>query len=205
LYIGDRLYKNKKTGIIGVILTILILIILVVLTNVDITKFSETENIFNKLVMPVQNALTVLKNRVAGNSIFFDDMNSLKENNERLKEENRKLDEGLRELEIIRAENATLREYNNMSEKYREYTTVPAYIIDKNISNLSDTFVINVGTDDGVKENMPVIAGEGLVGVVVSSTRNTSKIRPIIDSGSSVSSTVASSRDTVVVRGITRE
>lgn len=195
------MYKSKKTGIVGIIITIIILIILVIITNIDVNKFSYTENIFNKIVMPVQNGLTILKHKIAGNNIFFEDINSLKEENDKLKEENKKLEEDLRELEIIKAENATLREYNEMSEKYKEYQTVPAYIIDKNVTNLSESFVINVGTDDGVYANMPVIAGEGLVGFVLSSTKKTAKVQPIIDPASSVSSTISTSRDTVIAKG----
>ena len=77
------MYKNKKVGIIGIIITVVILILLVVLTSVDINKFSGAENIFNKLVMPLQNGLTYLKNKVSGNNTFFEDINNLKEENEK--------------------------------------------------------------------------------------------------------------------------
>lgn len=199
------MYKNKKVGIIGIIITVVILILLVVLTSVDINKFSGAENIFNKLVMPLQNGLTYLKNKVSGNNTFFEDINNLKEENETLKEENKKLEEKLRELEIIKAENATLRAYNNMSEKYKEYRTVPAYIINKDISNLSNTMVINVGSDDGVDVNMPVITTEGLVGHIISVTNNTAKVKPIIDPSSSISVAISTSRDSVIVKGILRK
>ncbi|MCL2354951.1 MAG: rod shape-determining protein MreC [Oscillospiraceae bacterium] len=116
--------------------------------------------------------------------------------------ENRRLQEELSRIEIIRAENAILRAYNNMTEMYQEYETVPAYIIDKSISNLSDTFVINVGSNQGVQANMPVISGEGLVGFTISSTRNTAKVAPIIDPASSVSARISTSRDPVITRGM---
>ena len=157
------MYKSKKTGIVGIILTIIILTALVILTNVDTNNFSYAEGIINKLVMPIQNGMTYLKNKIAGNNTFFEDINNLKNENEQLKQEKTKLEESLVELEIIKAENAILREYSNMTDKYTAYKTVPAYIIDKDISNLKDTMVINVGTDNGVYENMPVIASEGLV------------------------------------------
>ena len=89
-----------------------------------------------------------------------------------------------------------------MSEKYSEYKTVPAYIINKDISNLSDTIVINVGKNDGVKENMPVITTEGLVGYVISSTNTTSKVKPIIDPSNSTSAVISTSRESVVLKGI---
>lgn len=157
------MYKSKKTGIIGIVITVIILTGLVILTNVDTNKFSYAEGVINKLVMPVQNGMTYLKNKIFGNNTFFEDINNLKNENKQLKEKNEELEEALRELEIIKAENTTLREYANMTDKYASYKTVPAYIIDKDISNLKSTMIINVGTDDGVYENMPVIASEGLV------------------------------------------
>jgi len=195
-------YKNKRTGIIGIIITIIVLIILVLLTNIKTGSITGIQNAFSKIVMPIQNGLTYLKNKLAGNNAFFEDINNIKAENEALRERNSQLEEALRELEIIKAENATLREYNNMSEKYAEYTTVPAYIINKDISNLSDTMVINVGSNDGIKENMPVITTEGLVGYVLSTTDKTSKIQPIIDPSTSVSASLSTSRDGVIVKGI---
>lgn len=196
------MYKNKKTGIVGIIIAIIVLIALVLLTNIKLGSIQGAQNVFSKLVMPIQNGITYLKNRLSGNNTFFEDINNLQNENKILKEKNKKLEEQLRELEIIKSENATLRSYNNMSEKYSEYTTVPAYIINKDISNLSDTMVINVGSKDGIKENMPVITTEGLVGHVISTTDSTSKIKPIIDPSASVSSAISTTRDSVIVKGI---
>ena len=194
--------KSRKTGIIGIIITVAILIILVATTNIDATKFSGIENTLGKLVMPIQNGLTFLKNKIAGNNTFFEDINNLKDEKQRLEEENRDLKQELSKLEIIKAENTILKEYNKIVQKYEEYKTIPAYIIDKNITNLSEVMVINVWTEQGVYANMPVIAGEGLVGFVISSTKKTAKIQPIIDPASSVSSIISTSRDTVIAKGI---
>lgn len=199
------MYKNKKTGIIGITITIIVLIVLVLLTNIKLGSITGIQNAFSKLVMPVQNGLTYLKNKISGNNAFFEDINNLKSENENLRKENEELEEKLRELEIIKAENATLRSYNNMSEKYADYTTVPAYIINKDISNLSDTMVINVGSNDGIRENMPVITTEGLVGYIISTTDKTSKVKPLIDPSTSVSSAMSTTRDGVIVKGILRK
>jgi len=195
-------YRNKRTGIIGIIITIIVLIVLVLLTNIKTGSINGVENAFSKIVMPIQNGLTYLKNKLVGNNTFFEDINNIKAENEALRQKNNELEEALRELEIIKAENATLREYNNMSEKYKDYITVPGYIINKDISNLSDTMVINIGSDDGISENMPVITTEGLVGYVLSTTNKTSKIQPIIDPAASVSASLSTSRDGVIVKGI---
>lgn len=196
------MYKNKKVGIVGIAITIIVLIILVILTNTDISTFSKPEGFFGNLVMPLQNGLTYLKNKISGNDSFFQDINALKTENKKLQEENNKLKEELKSLEIIKAENATLRAYNNMKTQYTEYETVPAYIINRDISNLSDTMVINVGTDNGIQVNMPVITSEGLVGYTISVTDKTAKVKPIIDASSSTSSQISTSRESVVAHGI---
>ena len=45
--------KDRKGGIVGVIITIIILILLVVFTNTDSEKISIIENIANNIVMPI--------------------------------------------------------------------------------------------------------------------------------------------------------
>ena len=199
------MYKNRKVSIVGIIITIIVLIILVILTNIDGKNFSKIENVFSKIVMPIQNGLTHLKNKIANNNVFFEDINNLKQENENLKQENLKMQDKLKELELIKTENATLRQYANMAEKYTEYTTVPAYIINKDISNLSSTMVINAGKNSGIEVNMPVITEEGLVGYVVSVANSTAKVQPIIDPATSVSSAISTSRDGVIAQGILRK
>lgn len=199
------MYKNNKTSIIGIVITIIVLIILVLLTNINTNKLSGAEDFFSKLVMPIQNGLTHLKNKIAKNDSFFENIDKLDEENKKLKEENSELQKKLQELEIIKTENTTLRQYVNMAEKYSEYKTVPAYIINKDVSNLSETMVINAGKSSGIDVDMPVIAEQGLVGYVVSVTENTAKVQPIIDPATNISGTITTSRDSVIVRGILRK
>lgn len=193
--------KNKKSGIIGIIITVIILVILVVFTNSNVNQVSFVENIFNVLVMPVQNGFTYLKNKISGNDSYFADMDTLKQENEELKQKNSELEQSLRELEIIKAENETLKEYVNLKDKYADYNTIPADVINRDISNYSSTVVINVGTDDEIKEGMTVIADSGLVGHIVSVTSNTAKVQTIVDTASAVTSTISTTDDTIVVQG----
>lgn len=198
---GINMYKKKKNGLVGIIIMIGILIILVVTTNGNVDKFSKAENLFNKMVTPMQNCLVYLKNKRANNTIFLKNIEVLQAENEELQKQNQEMQKLLDELELIKAENEILREYVNLSEQYVEYTTIGAYIINKNTSNFTDTFIINIGTDHGVTTNMAVIAKEGLVGYVISTTNKTAKVQPIIDAASSVSGITNSSRANVIVSG----
>ena len=193
--------RNKKNGIIGIIITIIILIVLVACTNSNVNQLSFIENIFNVFVMPVQNGFTYLKNKISGNDTFFADMDTLKEENAQLKQINSELEQSLRELEVIKAENETLKENLNLKQKYSDYETVPADVINRDISNYSSTIVINVGTDDNVQEGMTVIADSGLVGHIISVTSDTAKVQTLVDTASAVTSTISTTEDTIVVQG----
>ena len=193
--------RDKKGGIIGIIVTIIILILLVVFTNNHSESVSIIENIANVVVVPVENGLTYLKNKLSNNDSFFENINQLKAENEELKQKNSELEQTLREYEIVKNENEQLKQQLNLAEKYGEYTTVPGSIISRDISNYSKTVVINVGSDNGIKENMTVIADEGLVGYVVSVTSNTAKIQTIADSASATSCLASTTRDSMICKG----
>ena len=103
---------------------------------------------------------------------------------------------------MIKAENETLKEELNLSEKYTEYQTKPAYVIDRDISNYSSDIVINIGSEDGVQVNMTVISDKGLVGHVISVNKNSSKVQTIIDTASAVSAAFVNTEKSLVTRGI---
>lgn len=194
------MYK-KKTGIVGVIITIIILIVLVFVSNMNLEQLSYIENAVSSIVMPIQNGLTYLKNKITGNNAFFADINKLQEENENLKTKNAELEQQLREFEIVKSENATLKEYLSLSEQYGNYETKAAYIISKDFSNYNNVFIINIGSADGIKSNMTVISEKGLVGHVISVTDHTAKVQTIIDTASTVSATLSSSRDNLICKG----
>ena len=193
--------RDRKGGIVGVIITIIILILLVVFTNTDSEKISIIENIANNIVMPIENGLTYLKNKINNNDRFFENIDQLKSENATLKKEKSELEQQLREFEIMKNENEQLKQQLNLAEKYGDFTTVPGSIISRDISNYSKTLIINIGSDNGIKEKMTVIADEGLVGYVVSTTKNTAKIQTIIDSASATSCLASSTRDTMICKG----
>lgn len=195
------MYKNKKSGIVGIVITIIILILLVLLTNIENSNLSYLESAASKLVTPIQNGLYLLKNKISGDESVFTSISDLTEENDNLKARNSELEQSLRELENIKTENQTLKEYLNLTEKYGEYKTIPANVINRDISNYAKTVIINVGSKDGIKENMTVISDAGLVGHIISVTDTTAKVQTIVDTASSVSSLMSTTRDSIVCKG----
>ena len=193
--------RNKQNGLFGGIITLIILILLIFLSNVETSKLSYLESLGSKIINPIQKVFVDLKNKITGNTSYFSTMDELKEENNQLKEENKKLEESLRELEILRAEKNTLQEYSNLTNKYSNYETIPADVINRDVSNYGGTIVINVGSNDGVEKNMTVIADKGLVGHVISVTNNTAKVQVIVDPASTVSATISTMEESIICKG----
>lgn len=193
--------KKSKTSAIGIVITIIILIVVIVLSNIGSNRMTLMQNAISNIFAPVQNAYVFIKNKLTSNEQQISDINRLKEDNQSLREENSKLKEAERELEILKSENNTLKEYLNLKNKYTDYESIPAYIIEKTYSNYDKVIVINVGEKDGIKENQAVISESGLVGHVISVTDNTAKVQTILDTASNVSASISTASDSILVKG----
>ena len=103
--------RDRKGGIVGIIITIIILIMLVIFSNVNSEKITSIENVASTIVMPIENGLTYLKNKINNNDKFFQNVNELKTENESLKQKNSELEQQLREYEIMKNENDQLKQF----------------------------------------------------------------------------------------------
>ena len=193
--------RNKQTEILGGIITVIVLILLIFLSNVEVNKLSYLESAASSIINPIQRIFVDLKNKIQGNSVYFSEMETIIQENEELKKKNSELETILREFEMLKAENTTLQEYMNLTDKYSSYQTIPAYVINRDVSNYSSTLVLNVGTNDGIRENMTVIADKGLVGHVISVSENTCKVQVIIDSASTVSCSISTTNESIICKG----
>ncbi len=99
------------------------------------------------------------------------------------------------------AELARLEQLYELDEEYTDYPKVAARIISKDPGNWYDTFVINRGSNDGIRVDNNVIAGKGLVGIVTEVGSNWATVRSIIDDSSNVSAMTVSTDDICVVEG----
>ncbi len=193
--------RNKQTEILGGIITAVILILLIFLSNVEVDKLSYIESVASSVINPIQRVFVDFRNKIQGNSAYFSNLESIMQENEDLKNKNSELETELRELEIIKAENTKLQEYMNLTQKYSSYNTIPAYVINRDVSNYSSTLILNVGEKDGIKENMTVIADKGLVGHVISVENSTCKVQVIIDPASTVSCTISTTGESIICKG----
>ncbi|MGH2692648.1 MAG: rod shape-determining protein MreC [Actinomycetota bacterium] len=125
---------------------------------------------------------------------------SLAERVDQLEIENSELQARLQESATLVAENEELAGILGLAEELNR-KVMGASVIGESSSDFEWAVNIDKGADDGVVEDMPVIAAAGLVGRVVSVYDTTSKIMLIIDPDSKVSARLSSSRDTGLLEG----
>lgn len=127
-------------------------------------------------------------------SVVLDENKELKSKVDDLTEENNQLRQDTYEL-------SRLRELYQLDEKYTGYTKVGARIIEVTADNWSKAFKVDKGSDDGIKKDMNVIAGGGLVGIVTEVGKNYSIIKTIVEDNNSVSGMLIDTNDTCIVEG----
>ena len=128
-----------------------------------------------------------LKTALAENETLKTRVNELTEENTRLRSE---------QFELER-----LRSLYELDQEYMQYHKIGARIIAKDSSSWFSVFRIDKGADDGIKQDMNVIAGGGLVGIVTDVGANYATVRSIIDDSSRVSAMAQQSGDSCIVDG----
>lgn len=194
--------QKNRLKIIFKVLFIIALFVCINLTNGENRKVTVLEEIVSDLITLPQRVVVNVKNyfKEDGN-IFFENIEDLKEKNEALIKENEELKEKALEYEILLAENEVLKKHVKLSDLYPNYSVIVADIIMDSKMSWDYTYTINKGSKDGIEPNMAVIAEDGLVGYIESTTNNTSKIVSILDAGNSISGRVTRTRDTVIAKG----
>ena len=128
-----------------------------------------------------------LKTALAENETLKTRVDELTEENTRLRSE---------QFELER-----LRSLYELDQEYMQYHKFGARIIAKDSGSWFSVFRIDKGSDDGIKEDMNVIAGGGLVGIVTDVGANYATVRSIIDDSSRVSAMAQQSGDSCIVAG----
>ena len=192
--------ESKRSKYILICLTILC-ILLIGVTSINSSVLAPLRTGIGYVLIPVQSGV----NRV-GLAIYnsLSDYSSLKgalEENKQLKEQIASLVEDNNRLQAESFELSRLRKLYQLDEEYMQYSKVGARVIAKDSGDWFQVFRVDKGSADGIKEDMNVIAGGGLVGIVTDVGPNYATVRSIIDDCSRVGAMALQSGANCIVAG----
>ena len=185
------------------ILMLLTLICIMLLFAGYATGYSgePIRTICNYVFVPMQKGLSYVGDAISINNNDTKTKEQLIAENEALQAQVDELSTQITNIRLQQSELVTLRELYELDQTYADYEKTGAHVIARGTSNWFDTFTIDKGSEDGIKVNMNVIAGSGLVGIVTDVGKNYAVVRAIIDDTSNVSGMIVSTTDTCIVSG----
>jgi len=123
----------------------------------------------------VQSPVTTVSSAVTNYLQSFSNLRTAQTDNDVLKQRVQELEVELQQKEDLTAENQRLKSLLVLKEETK-YKILPAQIIGRDPSVWFDALIINRGSLDGVKLNMPIINKGGLIGRVASVSPLTAQI-----------------------------
>lgn len=153
------------------------------------------------IIVPFEKSIASIGQWMTGVQDSFQEKEDLIQKNKELQTTVDTLTEQNNVLLQDQAELARLEQLYELDEEYTDYPKIAARIISKDPGNWYDTFMINRGSNDGIRVDNNVIAGKGLVGIVTEVGSNWATVRSIIDDSSNVSAMTVSTDDICVVEG----
>ncbi len=164
-------------------------------------KLSPVKDAVGTVITPMQRGVNTIGTYISNRLDNFKSISTLQEENTKLREQVDLLSYQNKLLMQDKYELDELRELYELDQQYIDYPKVAARVISKDTNNWYNIFTIDKGIKDGLKKDMNVIAGNGLVGIITEVHYNYSIVRSIIDDNSSVSGEFTKTSDTCFVNG----
>ncbi|MCM1227622.1 MAG: rod shape-determining protein MreC [Clostridium sp.] len=151
---------------------------------------------------PVRQFSNAISDKVSLVIDLFLDSEKYVEENRQLREKISELNDRLIEYEEMKDEIGSLREFIGIKEENEDYKySPPCTVISRSVNDPYGSFVIDKGTKHGISLYDPVVAAEGLVGVITEVADTYSTVRTIFSPEMSVGGLCVESRDTGIVEG----
>lgn len=193
------MFKNKLFKIIMAIIAVLLGMALYAGVNGKLTTFPQ--EVMGAVSMPFRQITAQISQKV---SLWKDRTINIDEiiaENEKLKEENHELKQKQIDYDKIKLENEEYKEFFDIKEENPDFEIATASVVGRDGLDKFASFTIDIGEKDGIEENDVVMSSTGVVGVVVETGYNYSRVYTILNPSVSVACFVSSTRDTGIVTG----
>ena len=155
----------SKKSVLAV-MTVAIAFLLLALAVQGRARLPWLDRVIVAIAAPVNEKLVAVSNNADSVRDFFAALTTMQEENKKLKTEVETLSYANIQMAEIWAENqrlSNLLQYKNDAKNLKLQT---AKVIGKNIGDIKDTVLINLGSNAGLRENMAVVNASGLVGII---------------------------------------
>lgn len=163
-------------------------------------KMTPIRTAVGSVVTPMQRGINKIGLVVADGMEYATTVKKLTKENDKLQKQVDELSSQNRLLQQDKYDLDNFRKLYDLDEKYSDYPKVAAHVISSD-GNWFNSFVIDKGSNDGLKVNMNVLAGDGLVGIVTEVNKSYARVRSIIDDESSVTGSFLKTSDMCFVNG----
>ena len=182
------------------ILTILCAGLMILTFSTDVLD-KPVNAVAGYVIVPFQKGISSVGKWLGNRSEELEQIRDLLSENKKLKEQVNELTIENTSLQQSQYELNNLRNLYKIDSQYEEYEKTGARIISRDSGNWYYSFILDKGSNDGIAENMNVLADGGLVGIVESVGPNWSKVKSVIADNSNVSGTVLATGDLLMVSG----
>lgn len=177
-----KFFKNKLT-----VTVIVLSVTFLVLIGYSASKNAKgLEGSAGSALSPIQKITYSLNRELKDFVDFFLNFSQVREKNEELSKENEDLKDKLAEDSDLKQENERLKALLDFEEQRDEYNYVTTNIIGKP-GSVTEGFIIDKGSNDGIKKGMVAIASKGLVGKITSVAKNWAIVECITNENIAVS------------------
>ncbi|MBN1299102.1 MAG: rod shape-determining protein MreC [Actinobacteria bacterium] len=195
----------ERKSLKNIIILVLIIIICITVITVSFRQsdaFTRFKSAALDYFRPVQEKTYQLFRPVSSFFAGIKDYFGLRDKLEKLRQENALITKDYSENINLKIENDALRKLIGIDIR-SDYGTVPAKVIGYYNTKWQSEVLINKGKSDGVVEGMAVVNEDGLVGVIVLASSESSSVRLLSDPQSSIGARILSSRKLGLVEGST--
>lgn len=167
------MFNNKK--IIGLLLSGIVIISLISYSltnpgnNIVLSAINDAGAWVGRFFSEPVNVVVRFVNSVDTLINTFDE-------NQQLKRSISQVDQLQVRVEDLEAENEKMRQELDLRQILSQFDTVSATVITRNPDQWMETLVINVGANEGIKKDMAVMSGKGLIGRIVEVNPSSAKV-----------------------------
>ena len=177
--------KRYFTGNIIKFIAVAIISLLLIFFNPR-GLFNPVRGFFLEIAYPLQKTFYLLSRGVMSTGEFLGSIGTLKKENEDLLRENNDLASQVALLNDAKNENASLRDELNLVPR-QKFNLEAAFVIGQDPQRLDSWIMLDKGSADGIRQDMPAIVYDGiLIGKVTDVTAHSAKITLLSDSTSTI-------------------